>query len=456
MANINYLSHPTVFLRVNRVFMFRNSSSPARNSSAPSRFKRNAGSSSRRFGSNSSSRGRDFGPSTGHFRSRPTASRSFSRGPKKFRGESIDISRFIKKASLLIEEQPIQVTHAFTDFRLCNEIQFNLKKRNYSVPTPIQDQAIESILNGNDLIGLANTGTGKTAAFLLPLIDKVFRNRSEKVLIIAPTRELAQQIDAEFHLFSWNMRIFSNVCVGGLPIYRQIDNLRRNPSFVIGTPGRLKDLNERGVLKFDGYNSIVLDEVDRMLDMGFVDEIKAIMKQLPETRQSLFFSATMPPKIQELAREILKNPVTVRVTSGETAANVDQDVVRVRDINAKFDQLADVLNKPEVKKVLIFNETKRDVEKLTDNLLTRGFKAESIHGDKKQGQRQRALTQFRNDHINILVATDVAARGLDIKDVTHVINYTVPQTYDDYVHRIGRCGRANQKGFALTFVETLY
>lgn len=309
------------------------------------------------------------------------------------------------------------------------------------------------IVDGKDIIGLANTGTGKTGAFLLPLINKVFKDKSQKVLILAPTRELALQIDDEFRQFSWSMKIFSTVCVGGSPIFKQINNLKRNPNFVIGTPGRLKDLSERNLVKFESFNNIVIDEIDRMLDMGFVDEIKAILAKLPKERQSLFFSATMPAKIKDLIHQFLIDPITVEIESGQTADNVEQDVVRVRSSEMKFNQLQEILKQSEFKKVLIFSETKREVEKLTSNLVGEGFKADSIHGDKKQHQRQKALSLFKNDTVNILVATDVAARGLDIDDVSHVINYTVPQTYNDYIHRIGRTGRGNKKGMALTFVE---
>jgi superfamily II DNA/RNA helicase len=350
-------------------------------------------------------------------------------------------------------EKPVEVTNSFADFEFCDELKVNLKKRGFTIPTPIQDQAISHILDGRDVVGLANTGTGKTGAFLLPLINKAFQNRSEKVLIIAPTRELAIQIEDEFRQFSWGMRLFSAVCVGGSPIFKQINNLKRNPNFVIGTPGRLKDLSERNLIKFGSFNNIVLDEVDRMLDMGFVDEIRAILNQLPSTRQSLFFSATMPPKIRDLVSRFLNNPITVEVKTGETAKNVEQDIVRVRDKAIKFNQLQELLLQEDLKKVLIFIETKTEVDKITQNLISEGFKAESIHGDKKQYQRQNALRLFKNNSINILVATDVAARGLDIKDVSHVINYTVPQTYDDYIHRIGRTGRGQSKGKALTFVE---
>ncbi|HOX40621.1 MAG TPA: DEAD/DEAH box helicase [bacterium] len=393
------------------------------------------------FGGTSS---RNFGSRNSNFRS------SFSK-PKRERGEHINPALFIKKAVEALVETPV-TTRPFTDFNLCPEIQTNLLKKNYSVTTPVQDAAIEPILAGRDLIGLANTGTGKTAAFLLPLINKAFFNRTEKVLIIAPTRELALQIETEFRQFSWSMRLFSAACVGGMPIYHQINNLKRNPQFVIGTPGRLKDLSDRGLIEFGTFKNIVLDEVDRMLDMGFVDEIKAILAALPKERQSLFFSATMPPKIKELAAKVLSDPVTVEVKTGQTAQNVDQDIVRVRNSSDKYGELTTLLSKSEVKKALIFIETKREVEKVTEQLVSSGFRAQSIHGDKKQRERQRALTQFRNDAINVLVATDVAARGLDIKDITHVINYTIPQTYDDYVHRIGRTGRGSSKGFALTFV----
>ncbi len=400
--------------------------------------------SANRFGANKFRSGNSF-----HFRSQ-NRNRN---GLKKTRGEAIDPSRFVKKFAGIIKEKVIEIKNSFTDFALAPEIKENLKKKDYLTPTPIQDQAINPILQGRDLVGLADTGTGKTAAFLLPLVNKVFHNKYERILIIAPTRELAQQIEAEFRQFSWGMRIFSAVCVGGLPIYKQMSMLRGNPGFVIGTPGRLKDLSERKAINFQTFKTVVLDEVDRMLDMGFIDDIRNILDQLPEKRQSLFFSATMPGKIKDLVKLFTIDPVTVEVKSGDTAANVDQDVVRFAGEDAKFGHLQELLAKPELKKVLIFSETKRDVEKLTENLIKKGFRAESIHGNKKQHQRQRALSQFKDAVVDILVATDVAARGLDIKDVTHVINYTLPQTYNDYIHRIGRTGRGDKKGFALTFVE---
>jgi len=410
--------------------------------SKPSRF--SGGNFAYKKRSSSVSKSRSTGRPAGRSANKPTV--------RKMRGEHIDVSRFIRKISITkIIEEP-KAEHVFADFNLCPQLQKNLQTRNYLVPTPIQDQTIEHTLNGKDLIGLANTGTGKTAAFLLPMINKCFHDHKQNVLIVAPTRELAVQIDEEFRKFTGGLKLYSTVCVGGLPIYKQIAELKRFPNFVIGTPGRLKDLKERGVLNFSVFQNIVLDEIDRMLDMGFIDEIKAMLADMPQTRQSLFFSATLPPKIKELSQHFLNDPLTVKVSHSETADNIDQDIVRVSKLT-KFEKLKVLLTTKDLKKVLIFSETKRDVERLTENLSREGFKADSIHGDKKQSQRQRALYNFKEDHVQILVATDVAARGLDIKDVTHVINYTVPQTYDDYIHRIGRTGRENKKGFALTFIE---
>jgi len=371
---------------------------------------------------------------------------------KKMRGEYIDVSKFVKKSVVGKVSEPTVIKNAFSDFKLCDKLQKNLENRKYLTPTPIQDQTIEHALKGRDLIGLANTGTGKTAAFLLPMINKCFHDRNQKVLIVAPTRELAIQIDGELKKFTFSLGIFSAICVGGSPIFRQITDIRRNPNFVIGTPGRLKDLKDRKVIDFSIFQNIILDEIDRMLDMGFAPEIKKILADMPKQRQSLFFSATLPPKIRELSQQFLTDPLTVRVYSGETAENIEQDIVRFSR-NTKFDKLKDLLITRDLKKVLIFSETKRDVEKLTENLTRDGFKVDSIHGDKRQSQRQKALLKFKENHVQILVATDVAARGLDIKNVTHVINYTVPQTFNDYIHRIGRTGRGNEKGFALTFIE---
>lgn len=412
--------------------------------SARSSFGRNKGSkfrsnNSTSQGSHASFSGKRYGSSNG--------------GKKSFRGEHIDVSKFIKKCSAPKDMLTIEIKNSFDDFDFCAPIKQNLKTKQYVTPTPIQDQSMGYIMEGRDIIGLANTGTGKTAAFLLPLINKVFNDRSQKVLIITPTRELAFQIEEELRNFSWGMRIFFACCVGGTPIYKQMGNLRRDPNFVIGTPGRLKDLIDRNYIRLNEYNNIVLDEVDRMLDMGFIGAITDMLKAMPEQRQSLFFSATLPLKIRGFIGQFLKQPVTVEVKTGDTAENVDQDVVRFQSEETKFDSLQQLLETPAFSRVLIFAETKMEVERLTSKLLTSGFKAESIHSNKNQSQRSRTLTQFKSGAINVMVATDVAARGLDIKDVTHVINYTIPQTYNDYVHRIGRTGRGDSLGKALTFVQ---
>ncbi len=380
-------------------------------------------------------------------------SRGSSRGGSR-RKENIDFTQFVKKAIKVEETVPYDPKHLFTDFKIHEKLKANIVARDYLHPTPIQDGAIPHILEGRDVIGIANTGTGKTAAFLIPLINKTFHGKkAEKVLIVVPTRELASQIDAEFRDFSKGSGLRSAIVIGGASIREQARSLAAYPSFVIGTPGRLKDVQERGMLDLSKFNNVVLDEVDRMLDMGFVKDIKMLIDILMPQRQSLFFSATMPKEIMELSQKFLKDPIRIEVKTRATAENVDQDIVRLKPGEVKIERLHDILNQKECKKVLIFGRTKHGVEKLAISLEQRGFKTDAIHGDKTQGRRERALKDFRNEKINILCATDVAARGLDIPDVTHVINYEVPETYDDYVHRIGRTGRGNKSGIALTFVD---
>jgi ATP-dependent RNA helicase RhlE len=367
---------------------------------------------------------------------------------------SYDMNKFIFKASDQLV-QPVEYVpqHTFNDFNLDPKIKANIARKGYINPTPIQDQSIEHIIEGRDLIGLANTGTGKTAAFLLPLINKVLLDRRQKVIIVVPTRELASQINDEFRAFSAGLGMYSVECIGGANIRKQMYDLRKSNHFIIGTPGRLKDLADRGCLNIASFSNIVLDEVDRMLDMGFIIDIKYIIAQLPKERQSLFFSATMPREMDALTYELLRNPVQVSVKTGDTANNVDQDVIIVNHRDEKFEKLHTMLGEDDFTKVLIFGATKHGVEKLSESLNEKGLKASSIHGNKTQSQRQRALNLFKSNHVNILVATDVAARGLDISDVSHVINFDLPQTYEDYIHRIGRTGRANKKGKALTFFE---
>ena len=269
----------------------------------------------------------------------------------------INPDRFVKKADPSLRVEDYQPRHNFDDFALLPTIKTNVRRRNYQTPTAIQDQAIGPILAGHDLIGIANTGTGKTAAFILPLLDKVLRGSNERVLILAPTRELALQIDAELKLFASNMRAYSTLCIGGTNIDRQISSLRREPHFVIGTPGRIKDLLKRGSIKLANFHNVVLDEVDRMVDIGFIRDIELILKQMPASRQSLFFSATTTPKINALMSTFLKDPVTVSVRTGETTDNVDQDIVRTMPGTQKIEILHDIINGHEVEKVIIFVDT---------------------------------------------------------------------------------------------------
>lgn len=344
------------------------------------------------------------------------------------------------------------ITNQFTDFKVSNPLMKNILEKGYKTPTPIQDQSIPPILEGRDLIGIANTGTGKTAAFLIPLIEKVLKNRNEKVLIVAPTRELAAQIRDEFFAFAKNLNIYCALCIGGANMHRQIGDLRRNPNFVIGTPGRIEDLLRTHNLNLSGFGSVVLDEADHMVDIGFINDIRFIISLLPRVRQSLFFSATIDEKVHGIIQSFVRNPVTVSVKTGDTADNVEQKVVKT-DRNNKVEQLHQLLIQEKFDKVLVFGRTKHGVQRLADDLVQRGFKADAIHGNKNQSQRIRTLEKFKRDEIHILIATDVASRGLDIPNVSHVINYDLPESYEAYIHRIGRTGRAANKGIALTFVE---
>lgn len=342
--------------------------------------------------------------------------------------------------------------NGFSDFDIVQTLKDNIEAKKYMMPTPIQDQAIDQILEGRDLIGVANTGTGKTAAFLIPLINKTFLDKSQKVLIIAPTRELALQIQEELKDFSRGLSVRAVLCIGGMSIWMQKNQLKQNINFVIGTPGRIKDLIQERSLSLSGFNNVVLDEADRMVDIGFINDIKYFISLLPVNRQSLFFSATIPPKVKEILNAFVTNPVTVSVEKQATAENIEQRIIKLEK-NQKVDKLHELLTQEEYGKVLVFGRTKWGMQKLTNELLRRGVRAAVIHGNKSQGQRQKALEQFKTNQISVLLATDVASRGLDIPDVSHVINFDMPATYDDYVHRIGRTGRANKKGIALTFIE---
>lgn len=367
--------------------------------------------------------------------------------------KQIDPSRFIAQARpARVEEYKPQ--HTFSDFALSNLLQTNLTKKGFVTPSPIQDQTISAGIAGRDIIGIAGTGTGKTAAFALPILDKLIASRENSALIIAPTRELAQQIEVECESLASGSRLRGALLIGGSSMGAQIRDLRERPTIIIGTPGRIKDHLQRGYLDISRVNLVVLDEVDRMLDMGFVDDVQEILSKTNATKQTFFFSATIDERVKKLITGFTNDPLTVTIQSNRASHNVHQDIVRYRDNDHRLDKLHDLLNQTEVLKAIVFDETQRGVEKLNRTLIERGFSADAIHGGKTQGHRQRALRKFKNNEVKILVATDVAARGIDITDITHVINYSVPKEYEDYIHRIGRTGRAGQIGYAYTFITS--
>jgi len=345
------------------------------------------------------------------------------------------------------------LNHTSFDFPLNPVLLGNIKAKGYVSPTPVQDTAIPAILEGRDVIGTANTGTGKTAAFLIPFIQKVTEKREQRVLIIVPTRELAVQIHTELRFLSRGLSVRTAMLIGGSGEWRQKQDLRYDPHFVIATPGRLKDFVENRFIRLSGFRNVILDEADRMVDIGFIQDIKYFISLLPKERQSCFFSATISGRVGEILVDFVQNPVRVSVKSQDTAGTITQDVIRVSPNETKLNTLHALLQKAEFEKVLVFGRTKHGVQKVSDELMKRGIRVGAIHGNKRQNQRQYVLNQFVHNQIQVLLATDVASRGLDIPEVSHVINYDLPETLDDYIHRIGRTGRANRQGIALTFID---
>ncbi len=384
------------------------------------------------------------------YSSRNTRNRRPSYGSR--RKQYIHPGKFIKAAKQ-VQAEAYEPTHNFDDFDIHPLLKENIKAKGYIAPSPIQDQTIPHALAGKDVIGIANTGTGKTAAFAIPILQRLIVDQNSRAIIIAPTRELAQQIEDECISFARRSGLGGVVLIGGSPMGKQLRGLRERPNVVIGTPGRIKDHLQRGSLDLSRFNIVVLDEVDRMVDMGFIGDIRSILGQVSPNRQSLFFSATIDAKINALIQTFMNSPVTVSVKQGDTSDFVEQNIVQYNSSNEKIGKLHDLLIDENVKKALVFDDTQRSVERLSKELASRGFKSGAIHGGKTQGSRQRALNHFRENNITVLVATDVAARGIDVTDITHVINYSTPASYDDYIHRIGRAGRAGKAGNALTFVE---
>jgi ATP-dependent RNA helicase RhlE len=365
----------------------------------------------------------------------------------------VDYNILVKKAKpQKIEEYTPSKT--FAQHGLHPKIIESLDYKGYTQPTPIQDQAIPHIMQSKDIIGIANTGTGKTAAFLLPLIHQVLHSPNKCILILAPTRELTTQIHKELESYchKFKAKISSVTITGGESINPQIKALRKPMNFIIATTGRGLDLIEGKHIKIREIDTIVLDEMDQMLDMGFIKDIRTILKLAVNTKHLLFFSATTTNEIGKIAMEMLNNPVTVSVVRGQTSDNVNQDVIEIPFGESKIDKLFELLSKKEVEKAIVFENTKHGSARIEKELNERGLRSLAIHGNKSQSQRTKALDSFKAGKTDILIATNVAARGLDIPLVSHVINYSLPQSKEDYIHRIGRTGRAGEVGQAWTFV----
>jgi len=348
---------------------------------------------------------------------------------------------------------------SFADLKLSEPLLRALAEEGYTTPTPIQAGAIPHLLEGRDLLGLAQTGTGKTAAFALPILQRLSLHRrpptprGARVLVLAPTRELAAQIDASFVSYARHMRLSHAVIFGGVGQGRQVDAMRRGVDVLVAAPGRLLDLIGQGHIDLSGVEVLVLDEADRMLDMGFVRDIRRVVALLPRERQTLLFSATMPRSISELAAGLLRDPARVEVTPPSTTVErIRQAVMFVDEANKKA-ALLGLLQSPKVVRAIVFTLMKHEANKVAEFLARSGINAEAIHGNKSQGARERAMAGFRSGAVKVLVATDIAARGIDVDDVSHVFNYDLPNVPESYVHRIGRTARAGREGWAVSLCD---
>lgn len=348
----------------------------------------------------------------------------------------------------------------FEELKLIDPIKLALKEAGYTKPTPIQAQAIPSLLEGRDLLGCAQTGTGKTAAFALPILHRLVENKiaplpkHTRVLILAPTRELAIQIHESFIVYGKHLKLRYACLFGGVGQTPQVRAMSNGVDVLVATPGRLLDLINQGYVKLERLEVFVLDEADRMLDMGFIHDIKKVLKMLPAKRHNLFFSATMPPEIDKLSHSILINPVKVEVAPVSSTAELISQSVMFVDRENKRPLLNHILKDENLKRVIVFSRTKHGANKIVEYLGKNGIIAEAIHGNKSQSARQKALENFRAGKIRVLIATDIAARGIDIDDISHVINYDLPNVSEDYVHRIGRTARAGASGKAISFCDS--
>ena len=388
--------------------------------------------------------------------------RSKSRNPKsrnrsgigKFKKSDLDPSMMVNTTIKIKEYEKKVQTRSFGEMDISPQLQSMIKKKGFEKATEIQDKTYEIISQGKSVIGIANTGTGKTGAFLIPIIDLLLSNKNKhKTIVLVPTRELAQQVEQEFKSLSKGLKIFSSCFIGGTSINKDIDKLRRLNYVIIGTPGRINDMINRRALKLHDFSKVVLDEFDTMLDMGFLQEVKKIIDQMHKRNQTILFSATENPKQQNIIDNLVKQYEKVRVSQGKANTdNIYQEVIKSKDSTEKNQMLVDLLRKKEFKKVLIFSETKRQVSKLCRILKKFDLRVDEIHGDKSQQYRSKAIQKFKSGSIQVMVATDVASRGIDIDNITHVINYRVPSSRESYIHRIGRTGRAGKEGYAITFV----
>ncbi len=348
---------------------------------------------------------------------------------------------------------------SFNDFGLAEPIFRALTQEGYTTPTSIQTDAIPLVLAGRDLVGIAQTGTGKTAAFALPILNRLvseprpLERKSCRVLVLTPTRELAGQIQESFRTYGRNMKLATALAIGGVPMGKQVRTLLNGVDVLVATPGRLLDLVRGNALKLGAIQVLVLDEADRMLDMGFIHDIRTIVAKIPAARQTLLFSATMPREIAELAGSMLRDPARVAVTPvASTAERIAQRVIHT-DRASKPNLLVDTLRNEPIERAIVFTRTKHGADKVVRGLMKAGIDAEAIHGNKSQGQRERVMANFRAGRIRTLIATDIAARGIDVDGITHVINYDLPNEPESYVHRIGRTARAGAEGIAISFCD---
>ncbi len=389
-----------------------------------------------------------------HHKRRSRGGNQKQRSGRRQAPSSLDYNQLIKKQAEVKETVEFVSDYRYEELMLHPALKKNLRKKGYERPTEIQESSLEHLINGENMVAVAKTGTGKTAAFLIPIIENLLTlERPFQTLVVVPTRELAQQVETEFRDLTRGMGFYTTCLIGGTSVQRDLDRLKKKNNLIVGTPGRLMDMYRQGALKLANISVLVLDEFDRMLDMGFVKEIQSMVGAMRQRSQTMLFSATLDKSQKSIIREIVPEAVQLRISSGQSAGdNIEQHVIKVDQSEDKFGMLLDLLVKPDFEKVIVFAETKRLVDRLNKKLDKNGVSSVIIHGDKSQNYRTRAIRNFKDGRSKVLVATDVAARGIDIDDVSHVINYQMPLTMESYLHRIGRTGRAGKKGTAYTFV----